>query len=97
MAAILDWVAPGIALIAAVGFAILPLDRSRVRSGWANALFVITGVVGIFVSGSKLMLLLGWIVPFSGTIHQARVLLCGFALGMICALILSRQLLGSKR
>jgi len=58
---------------------------------------VITGVAGAFLAGSKLMLLQGWIGPFSHTIDHARSLLSGFALGLICALIFSRQLLGEKR
>src|SRR5713101_4843350 len=88
------------ALMASIAFILIPVDRSRFRAEWTNVLFVIAGIVGVLVTGTKLLLLLNCIVPSSetaGMIHQVRVLLCGFARGLISALILSRQLLGSKQ
>jgi hypothetical protein len=96
----LEILAQGTALIASLIFALIPLYGSRVRAGWAVALFVIVGIVGVMVAGTKLLVLGGWIVPSrvtAGRIHQARVLFCGFAVGAILALILSRQLFGSTR
>ena len=88
------------AFVAALVFMLLPLDRSRLRAAWAKAAFVIVGVVGVLLTGTKLLVALSWVVPSresSETIHQARALLCGLALGLILALVLSRQLAGSKR
>jgi hypothetical protein len=90
----------GVAFIASIIFALIPLHRSRVRTGWAVALFVIVGIVGVMVAGMKLLMLGGWIVPSSmtaGRIQQARVFLCGVAVGAIGALVLSSQLFGSTR
>jgi hypothetical protein len=95
-AIVVQWVA----LIASIIFVLIPLRSPGSRAGWANALFVIVGIVGILVSGTKLLLILHWIAPASDTaarIYQVRVLMCGFALGLILALILSRQLTGRKQ
>ena len=92
-------VAQCVGLAASVVFLLIPMGRSRSRAAWANALFVTVGIVGVLVSGTKLLLILDWIAPSTataGTIQQARVLLCGFAVGLIVALILSRQLIGSR-
>jgi hypothetical protein len=100
MNANLGMVVQCVALVASIIFLLSPMNRSRSRAAWANALFVTVGLVGVLVSGTKLLLILHWIAPSTataGTIHQARVLLCGFALGLILALILSRQLIGSKQ
>jgi hypothetical protein len=95
-----DIVVQSVALIASIIFLLLPMDRSRSRAAWANALFVTVGIVGVFVSGTKLLLILHWIEPSISavrTIGQARTLLCGFALGLILALIISGQLIGKKQ
>jgi hypothetical protein len=100
MNANLGMLAQCVALVASIIFLLIPTGHSRSRAAWANALFVTVGIVGVLVSGTKLLLLLHWIAPSAatvGTIHQARVLLCGFALGLILALILSGQLVGSKQ
>ncbi len=100
MNANLDIVAQCVGLVVSNIFLLIPLDRTRSRATWANALFVTVGIVGVLVSGTKLLLIIHWIAPSSsmaGTIHQARVLLCGFALGLILALIVSRQLIGNKQ
>jgi len=93
-------VARCIALIASIVFALLPLDQSRVRAVWAKVVLLTVGIVGVLVTGAESLLVLHWIVPSKDamrTIHQAKVALCGFAVGLILALILSKQLLGTKR
>ena len=93
-------IAECIALAASIIFALVPFFRSRLRAGWANAIFITVGIVGVLVAGTELVIALRWIVPARETIrtiHQTKGLLCGFALGLIVALILSQQLIGSKR
>jgi len=85
---------------ASIVFALLPLDPSRARAVWAKTVFLTVGIVGVLVTGTELLLALHWIVPSrdaARTIHQGKVSLCGFMVGLILALILSRQLLGTKR
>ena len=89
-----------IALIASILFALIPLDQSRLRAGWAKTLFVLIGIAGVLVSVTNLLLIERWIVPAKETvrsIHEVNRVLDGYALGLIFALILSRQLRGSKR
>jgi hypothetical protein len=83
---------PALALLASVVFALIPLQRARVRAAWAKAIFPMVAIVGVALSSVRLVNLR----PPAG-FQQVRPLLCGFALGLIVALILSRQLLGQKR
>ena len=90
--------APGVALIASILLALIPFAGSRHRERWAVALFVIVGIVGVMLTGTKILMLAHWIVPpeaAAGSIRQVRTFFDGFALGAILALILSGQLLGS--
>jgi hypothetical protein len=85
------------ALVAAVLFALIPLSRSMRRERWANALFIIVGIVGVIIVGAELLMLVHWIEPtrdVARRIEWIRMLLCGFALGIILALIVSSQLFG---
>jgi hypothetical protein len=87
---------PLLALLASVVFALVPLHRARVRAAWAKALFPLVGIIGVVLSSARMLANGGTLVP-SARFQQVSVLLCGFALGLIVALILSRQLLGQKR
>ncbi len=89
-----------IVLVASPLFALIPLKQSRVRASWAKIIFVAVGVVGLVLSATKLVVMAHWVEPSAEatrSFHQLRVLLCGFALGLMAALILSRQILGEKR
>src|SRR5947208_2880341 len=86
---------PLVAFLACVIFALVPLERARIRATWAKAIFPVVGVIGA-LSSVRLLENAGRLVP-SPRFQQMRGLLCGFALGLIVALILSRQLLGQKR
>ena len=96
----IEVIASCIASVASILFALIPLDRSRLRAGWAKALFVTIGIVSVVLSVTNLVLIERWVVPVketARTIHEVNRMLDGFALGLIFSLILSRQLFGSKR
>jgi hypothetical protein len=89
-----------IAFVASFVFVLLPLDRSRVRASWAKAILVTVGMVGVLVTATNSLMVLQWFVPSpeaAKIIHQTKTLAEGFAVGLIFALVLSRQLVGSKQ
>ena len=81
-----------LALLASVVFGLLPLERARVRATWAKVIFPVVGLIGVSLTSVRLLRL-----KPPPEFQQARPLLGGFVLGLIAALILSRQLLGQKR
>ena len=88
----IDLVPQMVALLASVVFGLLPLVRARVRATWANVTFPVVGLIGVSLASVRLL----GLNP-AREFPQARPMFCGFALGLIVALILSRQLLGQKR
>jgi hypothetical protein len=88
-------VAPILALVASILFGFFPLQRSRVRAPWAKALFPIVGTIGVLVTSARLVVTYSAFVP-SASMQRTKTLLCGVAVGLILALILSGQLMGRK-
>ncbi|HEY3914884.1 MAG TPA: hypothetical protein VGN61_10400 [Verrucomicrobiae bacterium] len=99
----IDWIQVSIDAVIIAGclfLAFAPLDRRRVRAGWATRMFVIGGIIGIV--GHVLGLFLGvhWVTFGRGANSGVWVILeyaDGFLLGWLVALIMSGQLLGAKR
>jgi hypothetical protein len=58
-----------------------------------------TGAAGLMSGTIELLLVTHWVAPsarMAARLYQLRMLLNGFALGLIMALILSHELLGRK-
>ena len=87
-------------IVASILFVAIGFDRSSVRAGWAKVLFILVSLAGITLAVSHLLEDNGLIVLTKDavrTLYHFRLLLRGFALGLILALIASQQLLGTKR
>ena len=86
-----------------VGFVcmtLFPLSRTRRRARWANCAFVAAGLIGIIAETLSLIILMGWLslsLPARDEIDRVLHHTYGLLLLVICALILSGQLRGTKR
>jgi hypothetical protein len=87
-----------------VGFAFFgfyPCDRNRVRAPWAKIVFLICGIIGVARGAIALAWDLGWFSLGRAAGYKLDGLLNhfidGLLLGFILSLILSRQLLGTKK
>ena len=90
----------GVALVASLAFLLVPLDRARPRAVWAKAVIVAVGSLGVLVSGAELLFHTRWgnsSRELLAWFRATKGFLCGFALGLIAALILSGQLAGVQR
>ena len=87
----IERILPSLALCASVVFGLIPLQRARVRATWAKVIFPCIGLIGVFLASARLLRLRP-----PPRFQEMKPLLCGFALGLIVALIVSRQLLGQK-
>jgi hypothetical protein len=93
---IVDWVL----IVGFACFVCIPMIRSRIRSPWANWVFVGVGITGFAMSAFKLAIDMQWLVLDPSTadrIHQRFHFIRGLLLGFIFSLIASRQLFGIKR
>jgi hypothetical protein len=77
-----------------------PIDRKRRFAGWATALLVLVGVLGI----SQGMILIAWDLDWISVGEEGGHRLWGWlsfmggiSLGMILALLLSREMFGHKK
>ena len=90
----------GVLIIGFTCFAFFPLDKKRIRARWSKFIFVASGVLGIARAAVGLMFDIGWVVVTNNVsyeVHAALHAVDGLLLGFIFSLILSGQLLGSRR
>ena len=86
-------------LLASGCFALIPLDRKRIRARWAKFVLVLIGVLGVSKGMGHLTLHKGWLHLSSQGVHMVTTVLThlgGLSLGFILSLIFSGQLLGTK-
>jgi hypothetical protein len=81
--------------------ALMPfLDRKHVREGWAKSAFLFFGLIGMADSVVYLTLHERWLVVDTNANHVIHRLLSfagGIIVGIVFTLMLSGQLLGTKR
>ncbi|HVU27939.1 MAG TPA: hypothetical protein VHG71_09415 [Verrucomicrobiae bacterium] len=86
-----------------IGFAILacaPLDQKRIRARWANSIFVICAIIGIAKGAVGLAWNMGLFMLGNENTRRLDGYLSmagGLLLGFLFSLILSGQLMGTKR
>jgi hypothetical protein len=81
-------------------FAFIPAKDGCIRESWAKACRYIAASIGVLCGLGRLAGDSGLILPDADSHHAFSVVgssLLGVALGLICALILSGQLMGKKR
>jgi hypothetical protein len=85
--------------VASTAFAVLGVRSARRRSAWANTAFLTVGLLGLAKSVASYVVTAPSGTFSAGTMHAIGVMqgtTGGFVLGLIAALVMSRELLGTE-
>jgi membrane protease YdiL (CAAX protease family) len=84
----------------AILFAIFPFDKSRARAVWATWIFLAFSALALVIGVINIALKLHWIVleqDWEEPLHVILVGMMGVAIGLVFTLVVSGQLMGTKR